>query len=93
MRNDEVSFEVVANIGILAEYATGWKKEVNIVAWNGGAPKLDIRDWDPGHEHMSRGITLSADETQRLFEAVRARDAVGMLQGMAKPARKNDYER
>jgi hypothetical protein len=23
-----------------------WTKEVNLVAWNGGKPKIDIRDWN-----------------------------------------------
>ncbi len=32
--------------------------------WNGTAirPNFDIRDWDPRHEHMSRGITLRREE-------------------------------
>lgn len=42
---------------------------------------------------MSRGIILTADETQRLVDSVQARDAITMLQNMAKPARTNDYER
>ena len=31
---DEVTYEVVEHIGILAAYPTGWKKELNRVAWN-----------------------------------------------------------
>ena len=42
---------------------------------------------------MSIGITLTADEAQRLVDSVQARDAITMLQNMTKPARTNDYER
>ncbi len=38
---DEVTYEVVEHIGILAAYPTGWKKELNRVAWNGNPPKFD----------------------------------------------------
>jgi hypothetical protein len=31
-----------------------WTKEVNLVAWNGGKPKIDIRDWNATHERMSQ---------------------------------------
>lgn len=93
MSNERISYKVIANVGILAQYPTGWSREVNIVSWNEGQPKLDIRDWSEDHEKMSRGITLTADEAQRLVDSVQARDAITMLQNMTKPARANDYER
>lgn len=93
MSNERISYKVIANVGTLAQYPTGWSKEVNIVSWNEGQPKLDIRDWSEDHEKMSRGITLTADEMQRLVDSVQARDAITMLQNMTKPARANDYER
>ena len=93
MSNERISYKVIANVGTLARYPTGWCKEINIVSWNEGQPKLDIRDWSEDHEKMSRGITLTADETQRLIDSVQARDAITMLQNMTKPARANDYER
>ena len=36
-----------------------WKKELNMISWNGAAEKYDIRDWAPEHEKMGKGITLS----------------------------------
>ena len=92
-RNDDFSFEIKEHLGILGEYPTGWKKELNLVEWNGNNAKLDIRDWSEDHEKMSRGITLTADEAQRLIESVQARDAITRLENMTKPARTNDYER
>ena len=93
MNNERISYKVIANVGTLAKYPTGWSKEVNIVSWNEGPAKLDIRDWSEDHEKMSRGITLTADEVQRFVDSVQARDAITMLQNMTKPARANDYER
>ena len=61
-----VTFEIVEHLGIISEDKNGWQKEVNIVAWNGGAPKIDIRSWDEEHECMSRGITLTMDEADNL---------------------------
>ena len=93
MKNERFSYKVIANVGTLAQYPNGWSKEVNIVSWTEGPAKLDIRDWSEDHEKMSRGITLTADEAQRLIESVQARDAITRLENMTKPARTNDYER
>lgn len=62
----EIVFDIRRKIGVISTYPTGWKKELNMVAWNEGNPKYDIRDWDPDHKHMSRGITLHKDEAQQL---------------------------
>ena len=44
------------------------KKELNLISWNGGASKYDIRDWAPQHEKMGKGITLSKDEIKELYK-------------------------
>ena len=62
----EIKFEIVRHLGVIAESAKGWKKEVNMVAWNDRAPKLDIREWDSQHEKMGKGITLSTEEIKKL---------------------------
>ena len=67
---DRVTFEIKAQLGVLEEYPTGWKKEMNMVSWNGNAAKIDIRDWDPEHEKMSRGITLNEKEVANLLDVV-----------------------
>lgn len=64
--NREITFEIVEQLGVLQEYPTGWRKEVNLVSWNGNPAKVDIRDWDPEHERMSKGITLTLEEAHRL---------------------------
>lgn len=59
-------FEIKEHIGVLMERPSGWRKELNIVSWNGGAPKYDIREWDEAHEKMTRGITLTEEEFAEL---------------------------
>lgn len=63
----EITYDLKSHIGILSTSGTGWTREVNVVSWNKRPPKLDIRDWDPDHERMSRGIGLSADEARNLM--------------------------
>lgn len=86
MSNERISYRIIANVGILAKRPNYWSKEVNVVSWNEGPAKLDIREWSPDHDKMSKGITLTVEETQRLLDSVLARDAIGILQDLSKPA-------
>ena len=66
-----VTFEIQEHIGVLDLVGRGepsWTKELNIVSWNGGPAKYDIRDWSPDHERMSRGITLTEQQARTLAE-------------------------
>lgn len=65
-RNEKIRFELVEHIGVLNKKDSGWTREVNIVSWNGNKPKVDIREWNPDHERMSRGVTLLEEEAERL---------------------------
>ncbi len=62
----DIIYEIVEEIGVLSESAKGWRKELNRISWNGGAPKYDIRDWAPEHEKMGKGVTLSEEEMEAL---------------------------
>ncbi len=62
----DFQYEIKEEIGVLSESKSGWRKEVNRVSWNGAGPKLDIRDWAPNHEKMGKGITLTAEEVDKL---------------------------
>lgn len=64
----ELKFEIAEELGILSENEKGWRKELNLVSWNEREPKYDIRDWNPSHERMSKGITLTKEEAQALYE-------------------------
>lgn len=62
----DFKFEIKKEIGVLSTSTKGWKKELNLVSWNGGVPKYDIREWSPDHEKMGKGVTLTADEIAEL---------------------------
>ena len=69
----EISFEIVEHLGVITTYSTGWNKELNLVSWNGAAPKYDIREWSPDHAHMSRGVTLHEKEMRTILDLIRNR--------------------
>ncbi|MBE5845560.1 MAG: hypothetical protein E7302_15595 [Butyrivibrio sp.] len=62
----DIKFEIAEELGVLSESSKGWTKELNLVSWNGAAPKYDLRDWAPGHEKMGKGITLTPEEAEKL---------------------------
>ena len=66
----DIKYEIVEQIGVISESPKGWKKELNLVSWNEGTPKYDLRDWSPDHEKMGKGITLSIDEIQALYSVL-----------------------
>jgi hypothetical protein len=68
----DITHDIHKNYGTLSEERNGWKKELNLVSWNGRSPKLDIRDWAPDHEKMGKGITLSKEEAAKLLELLTA---------------------
>lgn len=64
----DIKYDIVKEIGVLSENTKGWKKEINLISWNGATPKYDIRDWSPDHEKMGKGITLTENEMTSLKE-------------------------
>ncbi|MBO0469987.1 YdbC family protein [Enterococcus sp. DIV0242_7C1] len=68
----EFSYEIVEEIAVLSENQKGWRKELNLVSWNGRPPKFDLRDWSAGHEKMGKGITLTNEEFEALSNAIKS---------------------
>jgi len=64
----DIKFEIKETSGVLSESAKGWKKELNLISWNDKEAKYDIRDWDPEHKKMGKGVTLNIDELKALKE-------------------------
>ncbi|BBF41601.1 bacterial seryl-tRNA synthetase related [Lachnospiraceae bacterium KM106-2] len=62
----DFKYEIVEELGVISENAKGWRKELNLISWNGAAPKYDLRDWAPEHEKMGKGITLNEEEIESL---------------------------
>lgn len=69
-----IKYDVVRRVGTLSESAKGWKKELNIISWNGREPKYDLRDWAPDGEKMGKGVTLTIDDLKALKELLNQMD-------------------
>lgn len=66
----DFKYDIVEEIGVLSENAKGWRKELNLISWNGAAPKYDIREWAPDHEKMGKGVTLTKEELETLKKLI-----------------------
>ena len=87
----QIRYEILEPIGILQEYDTGWKKEVNIVSWNGNPPKYDIREWSADHTKMSKGITLTSEQMEKLCESMMKKERTSIES--LDYSRKSEFER
>lgn len=65
------SYEITEKIAVLSEIGDT-TKELNKVAYNGAAPKYDLRSWKHSDEgdKLLKGITLNDEEMEVLKEAV-----------------------
>ena len=66
----EINCNITREIAVLSSTESGWQLELNEVAWNGGAPKLELRRWAPNHEKCNRGVTLTEEEAKKLLSAL-----------------------
>lgn len=62
----DFKFEIIEELGVISEGSKGWQTELNLISWNGNAPKYDVRSWSPDHEKMGKGITLTGKELAEL---------------------------
>lgn len=70
----ELKYEITEHLGFLGENARGWARELNMVSWNDREPKYDLRDWNPDHTRMGKGLTLTADEIAALRDLLNSLD-------------------
>ena len=68
----EFSYEILEEVAVLSENARGWRKELNLISWNGRPPKFDLREWAPDHEKMGKGITLTNEEFAELSKTIKS---------------------
>ena len=66
----ELKYEITEKLGVLSENAKGWTKELNLISWNDRDPKYDIREWNPDHTRMGKGVTLSTEEFENLRKLI-----------------------
>ena len=70
-QKDKVTCEIVEQVAVLSTNANpGWRTELNIVSWNGRAPKREIRAWAPDYSKRSKGVTPTTAEARALKEAL-----------------------
>jgi len=69
-----IRFEITESLGTLSESAKGWAKELNLVSWNNREPKYDIREWDPSHEKMGKGVTFTTEQIKKLRDILNQLD-------------------
>ena len=43
---------------------------MNLISWNHGAPKFDIRKWNVETDRMSKGISLTESEARELVRVL-----------------------
>lgn len=72
----EIKFEIIKTIAVLSEGNKGWKKELNLMSWNGRNPVYDIRDWSEDHKKMGKGSTYTLDELQVLKDSLLKLDGI-----------------
>ena len=59
----EFTYEVIEHIGTISDSGT-MTMELNVVAYNGAAPKFDLRRWriKDGEKVMQKGATRTREE-------------------------------
>ena len=64
-----MTLEVIRKSALISGSETGFRKELNVVSWNGREPKYDLRNWSP--EGMAlKGLTLTEEEAKELQKAL-----------------------
>lgn len=66
----EIKYDITKYIGALTEGAGSMHKELNMVSWNDGDPKYDLRPWNGDHSRMGKGITLTEEELRGLKKLI-----------------------
>ena len=77
MANPNIGNEIICHLGGIGEMnpETGWRKEFNLVSWNGNPPKFEVRSWSPEHDRCSKISGLTEEELDQLYEMIPAAKA------------------
>ena len=69
MKNSQdISCEIVEQLLVIEERNAGWNLELNLVKWNDGEPKYDIRPWNEDHSRSGKGLTLTEDNLKSIVK-------------------------
>lgn len=67
-----ITHEIIDTVAILSRKGN-WTTELNIIRWNEGDPKFDIRAWNEEHTKCSKGVSLAEKEARALMRALQER--------------------
>ena len=70
----QLNFNIEDVCGTLSENKDGWRKELTYISWNNRAPKFVLRSWDPDYQAMTKGITLTKEELEKLRDVLNELD-------------------
>lgn len=65
-----MKYEIIKKLGMIEGDPEGYHLEMNIISWDGRAPKLDIRKWQPGGK-PSGGVCISDAGLEKLREIIK----------------------
>lgn len=69
---NDISFRLIKHIGVIEEKANDFQLELNVIEWNcTGIPKYDIRSFSKDHSRMTKGMTFTAEELEKLYEIMK----------------------
>lgn len=61
--------KIVKHIGdVSVNERTGWTREFNLVSWNEGEPKYEVRAWSPEHDRCGKMGGLTKEEMKTVIE-------------------------
>lgn len=72
----EITCEITQHLAVLEKRDDGWSLELNLVQWNKGPVKYDIRPWNADHSRCNKGITLEENAAKKLAEYFQAHPVV-----------------
>ena len=63
-----ITCKIIKTLAVLREN-NGYTKELRVVSWNDGTPKLDLHEWTP-EGRCCKGVTLTDDEGRALLQGL-----------------------
>lgn len=67
----EFKYEINKRVAVLSEKGN-YTCEANVITYGeNGKPKLDIRKWNRAEDKMQKGITLTKEEAEELYKALK----------------------
>lgn len=69
---NEFNYEIVEHITtISSDQKTNFAIELNRISYNKNPPKFDLRKWNKAEKKMLKGLTLTDEETETLYKALK----------------------